>query len=103
MQQEAALDLALLDIVHELLVFFRAQRRGYQRLRLASRKECRAVGTRQPTTFAGNWPNFGKTSPIWPTSMVQNIVAENLFLEMVKGLLGRRTRLRLVLGIALDH
>jgi len=38
-QQKATLDLALLDIVHELLVFFSAQRGGDQRLRLAAGKQ----------------------------------------------------------------
>ncbi len=58
MQQKATLDLALLQIVHELLVFFGAQRCGYQCLRLAARKQCGAMGPRQPTNFAGDGSNL---------------------------------------------
>ena len=57
-QQKLSFDLALLEIVHELLVFFRAQRGRDHRLRLAARKESGAVRARQPADLAGDGPNL---------------------------------------------
>src|ERR1700730_4559762 len=102
MQQEATLDLALFDVVHKLLVFLSAKRGRDQRLRFTPRKQRRAVGARQPTYFAGDGANFGKTPAIGTASMVQNIVAKDLFFEMVESLSGPCPQLWLILRIALD-
>src|SRR6266498_6113298 len=102
-QQEATLDLALLKIVHELLVFFSAERRCDQRLSLATSKQCRTMRAWQPPNFTGNRSNLGETSTVGPAAMIEDVVAENLFLEMVERLLGHQSLFRLILGIALDN
>ena len=43
MQQETSFDFALLEIVDELLVFFRTERGGNERLRLTAREQRRTV------------------------------------------------------------
>ena len=53
-QQEATLELALFQVVDELLVFFRAECRRDQRLRFTACKQRRAVRARQPADFAGD-------------------------------------------------
>src|ERR1700738_3551304 len=103
MQQEATLHLTLLEVVHELLVFLCTEGSRDQRLRFATRKQRRAVRAWQPADFAGDRANFGKTPSIRPAAMVQNIVAENLFFEMVESFLGHRAQLRLILWIDLDN
>ena len=55
MQQELAFDLTLFEIVHELLVFFGAERRRNHCLRLAASKQSRTVRSRQPANFARDW------------------------------------------------
>ena len=52
MEKETALDLALLQIVNELLVLLRTQSCGDDGLRLAARKERRAMDARQPADLA---------------------------------------------------
>src|SRR5437879_10881742 len=99
MQQKASLHFALLEVVHELLVFLGPERRGYQRLGLAARKQSRAVRARQPADFAVNRANLRKTAPVRPASMVENVVAENLFFQMVETLFRHHALLELIVGI----
>src|SRR5713226_5920872 len=57
-QEEATLKLALFQVVDELLVFFRAERRRDQRLGFTTRKQRRSMRPRQPSDVAGNRANL---------------------------------------------
>ena len=102
MEQEAAFDFALLQIVHELLVFFRAQGRGDNGLSFTARKQRRAVNPRQPADLARNGPNLRETPAIGTSTLVQDIVAEDGFFQVIEDDLRRPTLLRLILGIGFD-
>src|SRR5229473_1208036 len=62
-QKEATLKLAFLQVVDELFVFLRAERRRDQGLGFTTRKQRRAVRARQPSDVADDqstsWPSSG--------------------------------------------
>ena len=60
-EQETTLDFALLEVVHELLVFFGAERRGNERLGFTTRKQGRTMNAWQPTHFTGDRLEFLRT------------------------------------------
>src|SRR3569832_268172 len=103
MQQEATFDFSLLEIIDELLVFFRAERRRNERLRLAACEKCRAMHAWQPADFGCDRTNLGKAPSIGPPSFVENVVAENCLFELVKDQFGHHASLRLIFRIRLSN
>src|SRR6185312_11163194 len=87
-EQEAALDLALLDIIHKLLVFFSTERGGYNRLGFTASEKSRAVNAWQPADFAADRAYFREPATIGAAAAIKDIVAENGFLQIVEHLLG---------------
>src|SRR5689334_10995588 len=77
MQHEPPFHFAFLQVVNELLVFLGAESGGDHRLRLAAREKCRAVDAREPTNFGSDWTNFGESSSIRTSSLVEDIVAKD--------------------------
>ena len=57
-QEEPTLKLALFQVVDELLVFFRTERRRDQGLGFTACKQRRAVCARQPADVAGDRANL---------------------------------------------
>src|SRR6185503_2134047 len=83
-EQKAAFDFALLQIVDELLVFLGAESCRNERLRLAAREKRRAVHAWQPADFRGDRTNLRKPSPIGTPPLVENIVAEDHLFELIE-------------------
>ena len=83
-QHKAPLDLALFDIVHILLVHFRAERRGDDRLRLTAGEQRRAVDPRQPADLALDRTDLGEFTSIGTAAVAEHILAEDLFLELAE-------------------
>ncbi len=79
MQQEAALDLAFFEIVHELLVFFGTECGRDERLRFTAGEQRRTVDSRQPADFASNRSNLREPASVRTATLVENIVAEDAF------------------------
>ena len=103
MEQEASLDFALLEVVHELLVFLGSERRRDQRLRLTASEKRRTVNARQPTNFAADRTNFGEPATIRTATFVENIVAEDRLFQMIEDLFRHLPFLRLIFRIRLDN
>src|SRR2546421_328841 len=101
-QQEAPLDLALFDVVYELLVVFCAERGGDERLRLAACEKSGAVNARQPTNLARDRSNLREAATIRAASVVQDVVAENRLFEMIENLFRHLSLLRLIFWIGFD-
>src|SRR6185295_11528173 len=103
MEQEAAFYFALFQVIHEPLVFLGSQRGCYQRLGLTASEQSRTMNARQPPNFAADRTNFREAAAIRTAALVENIVAENGFLQVIENLLGHLSSLGLVFGIAFDH
>src|SRR5207253_9803732 len=88
--------------VHELLVIIPADRSRHKRLPLATRKVRRAMRARQPADFAVNRANPWEASPVRAATMIQNVIAEDLLLQMVENLLGHLSPLELIFGMRFD-
>src|SRR6266404_1411376 len=101
-KQEAAFDFALLEIIHELFVFLGSQRSGYQRLSFTTCKQSRTVNARQPANFAAYRTNFREAASIGASSLVEYIVAEDSFLQVIENLLRHLSLLNLILRIRFD-
>src|SRR5205085_246402 len=80
-QEEATLDLAGFEVVHELLIFLRAERGGDDGLRLAAREEGRAVDTRQPADLYVNRSNLREASVVGPATIANNAITEDFLLQ----------------------
>ena len=63
--------------IEPLLVFFRSQRRGRQRLRLAAGEKSRAVRAGQHAHFAGDLANLIERAAIGTPAANQHVVAED--------------------------
>src|SRR5207253_8970015 len=99
MQQEATFDLTLFKVVYELLVIFRAERRGNDGLRLAAREKRRAVNARQPADFACDRTNLREAATVGSTTLVQDVVAEDSLLKVIEDALCHQALFGLVFGI----
>ena len=53
----------------------------------------------QPANFARDWTNLGEASSIGPAAMIQNVVTEDGFLQVIETLFRQRARFGLILRI----
>src|ERR1700704_81369 len=96
MEQKAAFDFALFQIVHELLVFFCAQRSCDNGLGFAASEKRRTVSARQPTHFAADRPDLREAPAIGSATFIQNVIAEDVLLEMIEYLFGHQAQFGLI-------
>src|SRR5215213_3473375 len=103
MKQEATFDFALLEIVDELLVFLGTECRGDQRLRFTAREKRGAVNARQPTNLTGDRSNLRKPSPVGTATFVQDVVAEDIFFQVIEDEFRHLSSFRLIFWIGIGN
>src|SRR6188474_1768043 len=102
-EQEATLQFALFQVVDVLLVFLGSECCGDHCLSFTACKEGGTVNSRQPTHFAADRPNLREPATIRPTSLVENVLAENSLLEMIEDGLGLLSLFSQVCRVRIDN
>ena len=101
-QHEALVGLTL-DRFDLLRVVFGAERRAHERLRLTAGEDRGAVHARQHARLDPDRADFVELPAVEPLAAVEDLVAEDLFLEVLDDELGVGALLRLVFGDDTDQ
>ena len=98
-EHEALPGLAL-EALDLLRIVGGAERAGDERLRLAAREHGRAVGARQHAGLDPDRPHLVELAAVEPHAVLEHLVAQDLFLQVLEDLLGFDLPLDLAFGNA---
>src|SRR5947208_2121935 len=88
MQHVALGSLGGIEHLYSLLIVLGAKRSGDQSLRFATRKDGRAVRTRQHGDFTRNRANLVKCAAVGTATILQHLVAEDALFQSIEYLAG---------------
>src|SRR5215469_14273089 len=84
MQHKALGSLGRVEHLNTLLVFFRAERHGHERLRLAAREQRRAMRAREHTYFGFDGADLIELAAIGAAARLQHLVAKDALFEPIE-------------------
>ena len=88
--EHEALPRLALEALDLLRVVGGAERAGDERLRLAAREDGRAVGARQHAGLDPDRPDFVELAAVEPDAVLEHLVAQHLFLQLLEDVLRLR-------------